>query len=96
MGYYRIQETGHPIENHNSRYWGENPNGDELPGLCGCSDEDDLLRLIDTWDMEPMLDDFEVIEFGGTPVKDVGDGWVVTDVIELDRTPAAEWFKLNS
>jgi hypothetical protein len=102
--YYRIQETGftwaQTLE-HSSRNWGEETT-EGAPecgtGICACTSEDDLLALIDEWfgAYPEELDNQEILVFRGLPLRDVGDGWLVEPLSEIERIPAPQFVDDNS
>ena len=102
--YYRIQEIGYTWEQtvaHKSSNWGEETD-EGAPecgnGICACSDEDALIDLIDEWfgATPDELANYEIMVFRGMPIRDVGDGWLVEPLSEIERIDAEQFVEDNS
>lgn len=92
--YWRIQESGHSIHGHTSSNWGFSvPEELETGAICACSNADSLASLIHEWyaHCPEYLDGQEVVVFWGTPVRDLGDGWLVSPSGESERMTAQQF-----
>ncbi len=88
---YRMQEKGIAFEAMlawNSRDWGTMEMNE---GLAACDSPDALRWLAREWYGHNLPTDQEVVEFDAELVRDIGDGWLVSPLRELDRIDLAEF-----
>lgn len=90
MIFYRQQhETGITFEEmkkFNSTNW---TTDEQLVGLAAASDPDDLRDLMTEWYGQEYQG--EVVIFEGSQIRDIGDGWLVEPIMEINRVTLVDF-----
>jgi hypothetical protein len=92
--YYRMQEKGISFKdmmNWVSTDWGTGESCGE--GLAACDTPDALKWLAREWYGHNLPHDQEVVIFWATPIRYIGDGWLVNPCSECDRVDLNEFME---